>query len=722
MSTPLPAATVTPFGAFADRLIRHRHLVVPVAFLSLIVVLVIPLPPALMDLMLAFNIALSAVVLMTTVYMRRPLDFSVFPALLLGTTLLRLVLNVATTRLILSAEASSPGEVAAVAGQVIAAFGTFVAGENPIVGVIIFIILVVVQFVVITKGATRMSEVAARFTLDAMPGKQMAIDADLSAGLIDEKQARQRREEITAEADFYGAMDGASKFVRGDAVAGIIITLVNIVGGFAIGALDKGWSLGESLSAFTMLTIGDGLVSQVPSFIIAIAAGLIVARAGGESRLGDQIPQQLASQPTALMLIAGFLGVLSMTPLPTVPLLSAALLIGLTGWGTTSMAKQTKAREADEAARQAAADSRPTEPDAQDLLSVEAMEIELGYGLVKLADPRQNGDLMDRIARIRRTLAQELGIVLPPVLVRDNMQLDANGYRVRMRGATIGSGTVYADLLMAMDSGLATGRLDGVPGREPAFDLEATWIEPAMQQRAEAMNYTVVDSSTVITTHLTELARGHAAELLTREETSRLLDQLRKNAPKLLEEVVPCIVKPGDLRRILQNLLEEHVPIRDLETIIETLGDWGIHTKDPAVLTEYVRNALRRTISHQHAEPDEHGRLRLRCVTMDPQVDQLVDGYIDRGPAGTSLAIPPGIARRLADAVAETARPLVQAGHPLVVLTSPSVRAQLKQILDAHVPGAVVLSYNEVDRDVDVDSIGLVDLPADLAGHGSMAA
>jgi flagellar biosynthesis protein FlhA len=723
MSTARPDATASAFGRFADRLIRHRHLLVPVAFLSLIVVLVIPLPPALMDLMLAFNISLSAVVLMTTVYMRRPLDFSVFPALLLGTTLLRLVLNVATTRLILSAEASSPTEVGAVAGQVIAAFGTFVAGENPIVGVIIFIILVVVQFVVITKGATRMSEVAARFTLDAMPGKQMAIDADLSAGLIDEKQARQRREEITAEADFYGAMDGASKFVRGDAVAGIIITLVNIVGGFAIGALDKGWSLGESLSAFTMLTIGDGLVSQVPSFIIAIAAGLIVARAGGaESRLGDQIPQQLASQPTALMLIAGFLGVLSMTPLPTVPLLSAAVLIGLTGWGTTSLAKQAKVKEAEEAARQAAADSRPTEPEAQDLLSVEAMEIELGYGLVKLADPRQNGDLMDRIARIRRTLAQELGIVLPPVRVRDNMQLDSNGYRVRMRGATIGGGTVYADLLMAMDSGLATGRLDGVPGREPAFDLEATWIEPAMQQRAEAMNYTVVDASTVITTHLTELARGHASELLTREETSRLLDQLRKNAPKLLEEVIPGIVKPGDLRRILQNLLEEHVPIRDLETIIETLGDWGIHTKDPAVLTEYVRNALRRTISHQHAEPDDDGRLRLRCVTLDPQVDQLVDGYIDRGPAGTSLAIPPGIARRLADAVAETARPLVQAGHPLVVLTSPSVRAQVKQILDAHVPGAVVLSYNEVDRDVDVDSIGLVDLPADLVGHGSMAA
>jgi len=626
---------------FFDRVAEHRHLMVPMAFLSLIVVLVIPLPPALMDLMLAFNISLAAVILMTTVYMKRPLDFSVFPALLLGTTLLRLVLNVATTRLILSADASSPEEATNVAGDVIATFGTFVAGENVIVGVIIFTILVVVQFVVITKGATRMSEVAARFTLDAMPGKQMAIDADLSAGLIDEKEARERREAITAEADFYGAMDGASKFVRGDAVAGIIITLVNILGGFAIGALDKGWSLGESLSAFTMLTIGDGLVSQIPSFIIAIAAGLIVARAGGESRIGDQIPQQLASQPTALLLIAGFLGLLSATPLPTVPLLAAAIGIGITGWAVAWIAKQATVRRAAEEAKAAAAESRPAEPDPEELLSVEAMEIELGYGLVKLADPRQNGDLMDRIARIRRTLAQELGIVLPPVRVRDNMQLDPNGYRVRMRGATVGSGTVYADLLMAMDSGLATGRLEGIAGKEPAFDLDATWIEPSMQQRAETMNYTVVDASTVITTHLTELARGHAAELLTREETSRLLEQLRKSSPKLVEEVVPGVVKPGDLRRILQSLLEEGVPIRDLESIVETLGDWGVHTKDPAVLTEYVRNALRRTISHQHAEPDDEGRLVLRCVTLDPRLDQLVDGYVGRGPAGASLYVPP---------------------------------------------------------------------------------
>ena len=515
-------------------------------------------------------------------------------------------------------------------------------------------------------------------------------------------------------------MDGASKFVRGDAVAGIVITLVNIVGGFAIGAFEKGWSFGESLQAFTMLTIGDGLVSQVPSFIIAIAAGLIVARANGEQRIGDQIPMQLTSQPTALLLIAGFLGLLSVTPLPTVPLVVAGVLCGLIGLGAEWLVREQKTQEA-EAEQTSDAPAGPAIPDPEELLTVEAMEIELGYGLVGLADPRQNGDLMERIGKIRRTLASELGIVLPPVRVRDNMQLDPNEYRVKLRDAVIGAGTVYSNLLMAMDSGLATGTLDGIAGREPAFGLDAVWIEPPQQQRAETMNYTVVDPSTVITTHLTELVRRHASELLSREEVGRLLEQLKKTAPKLVDEVVPSIVKPGELRKILQNLLDEGVPIRDLETVLETLGDWGVHTKDVSVLTEYARNALRRTISRRWAEPGDDGRLRLACVTMDPSVDQLIDGYVDRGPAGTNLTIPPDTARRIATAVSETARPLVDGGHQLVVLTSPSVRAQLKQILDAHVEGAVVLSYNEVDRDIDVESVGLVDLGQDAAATAGAA-
>ncbi|MHC5046155.1 MAG: flagellar biosynthesis protein FlhA [Planctomycetota bacterium] len=663
----------------------HRHLLVPLSFLALLIVLVIPLPPAVMDLLISANISLAAVILVTTIYMLRPLDFSVFPALLLGTTLFRLVLNIASTRLILSADADSPDQATAVAGQVIEAFGHFVAGESVIVGAIIFIILVVVQFVVITKGATRMSEVAARFTLDAMPGKQMAIDADLAAGLIDEAEARQRRDDIMREADFYGAMDGASKFVRGDAIAGIIITLVNIIGGFAIGALEKGWTMSESISVFTTLTIGDGLVSQVPSFIIAIAAGLIVARTSDRETIGDEIPRQLASQPTALYMISGFLGVLSFTPLPTVPLLAAGAMLGGIAFSISQMGRQQKrVREAEARAEAAAAPAE--QGPVEELLHVDALEIEIGYGLVALVDAARGGDLLDRIAAIRRQLAADVGLVVPPVRIRDNVQLESNSYAVKLRGAVIGGGTVYPNLLMAMDSGLATG--------------------------------TVVDAASVVATHLTELVRKHAHEILSREEVNHLLEQLKSKTPKLVEEVVPGTIKPGELQKVLQNLLKERVPIRDLEAIVETLGDWAAHTKDIDVLTEYVRNTLRRTISNQYAEPDEDGKNRLYCITVDPEVADLINGYIDRGPSGTTMSIPPQTANRIAAAVGTTADPLLAAGHQLVVLTAPTVRAQLKQILDPQLPTAAVLSYNEVVEDLDVESMGLVQV-GQPAGAGA---
>ncbi|MDY7107389.1 MAG: flagellar biosynthesis protein FlhA [Planctomycetota bacterium] len=691
---------------------RYRHLLVPIAFLTLIIVLVVPLPPPVMDVLISANISLAAVILLTTIYMNRPLDFSVFPALLLATTLFRLVLNVASTRLILSADADTPEQAVGVAGHVIQAFGTFVAGESIVVGAIIFIILIVVQFVVITKGATRMSEVAARFTLDAMPGKQMAIDADLSAGLVDEAEARRRREAITNEADFYGAMDGASKFVRGDAIAGIIITLVNIAGGFTIGAMEKGWGLAESLQVFTKLTIGDGLVSQVPSFIIAIAAGLIVARGGDRETISEQIPIQLASQPTALYLISGFLGILAFTPLPSLPLLTAAAALGLIAWSIGFIARQSRIAKEMEARAEAAAAPKEPQP-VEELLTVDTLELEIGYGLVQLVDAARGGDLLDRISMIRRQLAVEIGLVLPPIRIRDNMQLDANSYRLKLRGSAIGEGTVYPELLMAMDSGLATGSIDGISGKEPAFGLDAVWIEPHLKQRAETMNYTVVDATSVVTTHITELVREHADELLSREEVNHLLTQLKETAPKLVEETVPNVIRPGELQKVLQNLLQERVPIRDLETIVETLGDWAAHTKDVAVLTEYVRNALRRTISNQYAETGEDGRRRLYCVTMDPALEDLLGGYIDRSPTGTTMSIPPPVAGRIARAVSETAEPLVGGGHQLIVLTSPAVRAQLKQVLDAHLAGAVVLSYNEVVKDLDVESLGLVDLPAD---------
>ncbi len=699
---------------------RHRHLIVPLSFLGLIGVLVVPLPPAILDVLICFNIALGAIVLMTTIYMRKPLDFSVFPALLLGTTLLRLVLNVATTRLILSIDSKDPVTASAAAGHVIQAFAKFVAGSNAVVGAIIFIILVIVQFIVITKGATRMSEVAARFTLDAMPGKQMAIDADLSAGVIDEKEARSRRDEVSREADFYGAMDGASKFVRGDAIAGIIITIINIVGGFAIAKFQLGWSATDAMKTFMLLAIGDGLASQLPAFLVAIASGLIVARAGGGKTIGEEIPNQLASQPMALYLIGGFLILLSFTPLPTFPLISAGLALGGIAYSMQWLKKKQSAN-AEVVAREEAARKPVEAPKVEELLAVDTLELEVGYAVVGLVDTSRGGDLLDRIAGIRRHLAVELGLVMPSVRIRDNMQLDPNEYRVKIRGAVIASGMVYPDLMMAMDSGLAHGKLEGIATKEPAFGLEATWIERSQRDKAESANWTVVDATSVLATHLSELVRSHADELLTREEVSNLLAQLKQKTPKLVEDLIPGVVKPSDLQKILQALLRERVAIRDLETIIETLAEWIPHTKDHDVLVEYVRNGLRRAICAQFSEVDERGRAKLRCVTMDPALEDIISGYIDRNPSGTTFTIPPQLANRVARAVAESARPLVEAARKVVVLASPSVRAQVRQILEPHIADVAVLGYNEVVRGTDVESVGLVQLnsapmPSAVAG------
>ena len=667
--------------------------------------LVVPLPPLALDILISANIAVAAIVLLTTIYMRRPLDFSVFPALLLATTLFRLVLNVASTRLILAAGELNETEADGAAGEVIQAFANFVAGSNPIIGAIIFIILIIVQFVVITKGATRMSEVAARFTLDAMPGKQMAIDADLSAGLISETDARTRRDEITREADFYGAMDGASKFVRGDAIAGIIITGVNIIGGFAIAMLMHGWTAEQSISVFGMLSIGDGLVSQIPAFIVAIAAGLIVARAGGEQNIGMEIPNQLASQPMALFLICGFLGLLSLTPLPTIPLLVAAIGTGGIGWFMRDAKKAVEVAKELEARKEAEAERSEPKP-VEELLGVSTLELEVGYGLVRLV----GGDLLDRVSMIRNQLAKELGLVMPPVRIRDNMQLPPDRYRLKIRGATVDEGEVHPDLLMAMDSGIATGTLEGLPGKEPAFGLDATWIDPALRMRAETQNYTVVDPTSVIATHLTEVVRRHADELLAREEVGNLIEQLKQSAPRLVEEVVPAQVKMGELQKVLQSLLREGVPVRDLETIVETVGDWIGHTRDPDVLVEYVRNALRRSICTMHAEANPEGGARLHVVTMDPAVEDRVNGYIDRGAGGTTVSVPPQLAGDVARAVADAAKPLLAAGRPVIVVASPTVRAPLRQILHPHLAGVVVLGYNELVDGFDVQSVGLVQL------------
>ncbi len=688
---------------------RHRGLIVPVGFVMLLVVILIPLPPPILDLMISANISLAVIILLTTLYMKKALDFSVFPSLLLATTLLRLVMNIASTRLILTADAATPEEAMGVAGHVISAFGGFVAGGSLFVGVIIFGILMIVQFIVVTKGAGRISEVAARFTLDAMPGKQMAIDSELSAGIISEDEAKAKRDEISREADFYGAMDGASKFVRGDAVAGILITAINIAGGFAVGMIEKGWPAGQTASVFTKLTIGDGLTSQIPSFIISIAAALIVTRSSAKADLGTELTGQVTSQPKGLLITAVFLAVLSLSPLPTLPLLVTGVGLALLGGG---MLLTTRRRDEAEAIRAESEAAPPPEPaPVEDLLKVDVLELEVGYALVSLVDPNQGGDLLERITAVRRQLAIEYGLVMPPVRIRDNMQLEASEYRVRIRGAEIARGRIEPGKLLAMDSGVATGTITGEATKEPAFGLDAWWIDAKQRPRAETMNYTVVEPSSVLATHITEIVKTHADELLTREEVNNLLEGLKEKAKKLVEDTVPAVVRVGDLQKVLQCLLRERVPIRDMETILETLADWGAKTKDPDVLCEYVRHALRRTICQKYAAVGADGTPRIVCVTLDPALESQIEAYIDRSGGATSVNLPARVAATFAAGMVESLERVTAAGHPPVVIASPQVRAVVRQILEPHLPQAAVLGYNEVVGGVEVESLGLVTPP-----------
>ena len=709
---PQPAAPVATRPDLPNWMLwlsQYRGYIVPVGFILMMAVLIVPLPPIAMDILICLNIALGMVILLTTIYMKDPLEFSVFPSLLLATTLFRLVLNVASTRLILTADASTPEEAAAVAGNVIMAFGDFVAGDSLFVGVVIFLILVIVQFMVITKGATRISEVAARFTLDAMPGKQMAIDSDLNAGTIDEGEARRRREKISQEADFYGAMDGASKFVRGDAIAGLIITAINVLGGFAVGILMRGWEAGQTAEVFTKLTIGDGLTSQIPAFVISIASALIVTRSGSKEQLGTELTDQVASQPKGLMITAGFLLLLAFTPLPSIPLLLIAS--ALAGFSFMMWRGTRKAEAAQQQAVVSAAAPKAEPPPIENLLKVDTLELEVGYALVQLVDTHQGGDLLDRISSIRRQLAVEMGLVMPPVRIRDNMQLPSGEYRIKIRNNPVSTGLVRVGKMLAMDSGLVSGPIEGERVKEPAFGLDAWWIDPALKPRAEILNYTVVDPTSVIGTHITEIVRKHADELLTREEVNNLLEQLKQKSPKIVEDTIPSILKPTELQKVLQALLRERVPIRDLETILETIAEWAPKTKDLEVLTEYVRNSLRRTICNLVAQPDPTNPTaakRLTCVTLDPSLEDLINSYVDRGPAGTSVHMPSRLAANVAAQIVQALEGVTARGLPPVVIASPQVRAIVRQIVDPHLPGITVLGYNEVVQGVDVESLALV--------------
>ena len=688
-----------PRGALAA-LTKNRD--ATMIFLGIMVVfvpLVIPLPPLAMDLLLVANITAAVLILMSTVYMTDPLQLSSFPSLLLILTFFRLALNVATSRLILG----SAEQTEAKAGQMVQTFGEIVAGGSVVVGAVIFLILVIIQFVVITKGATRISEVAARFVLDAMPGKQMSIDANLNAGLINETEARRRREKITKEADFYGAMDGASKWVRGDAIASLIITLINILGGFIIGVAMHGMEWGRALELYSKLTIGDGLVNQVPALIMAVSAGLVTTRsASAELNLGGEVVGQLFSRPRALATAAAVLGVLSLIVFPTFRTMPVAMLLGFVAW----QVRKVKVGK-EKAAERAAVERQQSEvkPErVEGLLKVDPMELEVGYGLIPLVDPAQGGELLERVTMIRRQIAMDLGLVVPPIRIRDNMQLEPGEYCVKLRGTEIARGTAMADRLLAMDSGVATGRVEGIETKEPAFGLPAVWISKAQKDRAATMGYTVVDAESVVATHLTEIIRKHAAEILTREQVTKLIENLKETSSHLVDEVYPKLLSTGEIQKVLQNLLRERVSIRSLEAILEALGDCAPRTKDPEVLTEYARNALGRAICRSLVEADG----KLHVVSVDPKLEDAVDRAIQRTETGSYLTLPPADIRKVVEAVGREISRLAAAGHAGVVLCSPQVRSHLKRMTEGEMPSLSVISYNELVPEVQVESLGMV--------------
>lgn len=679
-------------------LVRGRGLIFPILIAASILVIVVPLPPLALDFLLSLNITVAVVVLLTTIYVSKPLEFSVFPSLLLGTTLARLVLNVATTRLILTRAGTAETSAA---GGVIEAFGTFVAGDQLAVGIIIFVILVAIQFLVITKGATRISEVAARFALDGMPGKQMAIDAELSAGAIKADEARRRRDEVAQQADFYGAMDGASKFVRGDAIAGIVITVINIVGGLYVGMVEYQMELTQALLVFTKLTIGDGLVTQVPAFLISMAAALLVTRSSRDSDLSDDMVGQMFIHPQALTVAAVFLGGLSVTGLPALPLLILGGGLLFSAWRLTQARKEQSVKQAQE---QVAPPVERPAPKPEDQLVVDPMAIELGFGLIRLADVASGGDLLDRVTRVRHRIAQELGMILPKVRIKDNIRLDQRQYQIKLRDIPIAAGSIFAEGLLAIDTGATTGRINGIETTEPAFNRPAVWIEVSQKERAEMLGYDVVEPSAVIVTHLTELVREYSHELLSRQQVHKLLDNLRESSPKCVEELIPEVLKVSQVHQVLANLLRERVPIRHLETILESLGDYAERIKDLGLLTEYVRNALSRAICQQYRDDSK----TIYTVTFDPALEDIIGAGVDYSERGLTVKLSPQVTEAITRGLFRETEKLTAAGKPAVLVCSPQIRAAVRQFTQAAFPRLAVLSLNEITRDTEVESIASV--------------
>ena len=685
---------MTEKNLIISKLNQFSDVILALGVVTIVIMMIIPLPPFLLDLLLALNITLSLTIVMISIYNVEPLQFSVFPSLLLVTTLFRLALNVSSTRLIL---------LYGYAGEVIMAFGTFVVGGNAVVGFIVFIILILIQFIVITRGAERVAEVAARFTLDAMPGKQMAIDADLNAGLINDTEARTRRRNIQREADFYGAMDGASKFVKGDAIAAIVIIVVNILGGFIIGMVQRDMSVLQALQTYTLLTVGEGLVNQIPALLISTATGLVVTRAASENNLGHDIAAQLLAYPRVFFLVAAVLTLLAAVPgLPGIPFVSIAIIIAGVGYilqKTAKTAAETEVTKLEEKERE---EVRKPESIVS-LLQVDPIELEIGYSLIPLVDVAQGGNLLDRVVMIRRQCALEMGIVVPTIRIRDNIQLKPSAYVIKIKGIEVAKGELLLDHFLAMNPGTVSDIIPGEETIEPAFGLPAIWINEAYRERAELSGYTVVDPISVLATHLTEVVKGHSDELLGRQDVQTLVDSVKQDHPAVVTELVPAMMSLGEIQKVLVCLLRERVPVRDLVTIMETLADSATFTKDPEILAEYVRRALSRNITRQYIQNNT-----ITCLTLDPQTENQIVASVQHSDRGSFVSLDPGSMQQLIASLSKELQKLTSAGYHPILLTSPASRLYVRKITERIAPNLVILSFAEVENQIEIQSLGMV--------------
>jgi flagellar biosynthesis protein FlhA len=694
---------MTLTGIFAGIKRESSDILMVVAFIGILLAMILPLHPIILDFFLALNISFAIVVLITTMYTTAPLEFAIFPSLLLVLTLFRLSLNVASTRLILLHGNEGP----LAAGAVIKSFGSFVVGGNYVVGLVIFIILVLINFLVITKGAGRIAEVAARFTLDAMPGKQMAIDADLNAGMIDEDEARERRKAIAKEAEFHGAMDGASKFVRGDAIAGIVITLINIVGGFVIGVLQQGMEMREALTIYTLLTVGDGLVSQVPALLISAAAGLLVSRSGSEMKMGAEFAKHLLSSSTPVFIGAVIVFCMGLIPgLPSLPFMTLGLALGTVAWYFLREDEVKKEEKRSGAKVEAEEEATGAPEDVDHLLNLDTIELEVGYGLIPLVDKQQDGTLLGRIRAIRRQFATELGIIIPPIHIRDNLNLSPAQYRLMIKGVETASTELMVNHYLAMDPGGMAQKIEGIDTVEPAFHLPAKWIPPEREEEAKFAGYTVVDNSTVIATHLTEIVRNNAHNLLGRQDVQHLMDNLAKTNPKAVEELVPGLLSLGVVQKVLQNLLRERISIRDMLTIVETLADFAPVGKDPDLLTEYVRQRIAKGMIAPYLQ---EGKV-LHILTLDRNLEEILTKNIKHTDHGAYLALDPRLSEEIIKAVIKEVERQVVASTQPVLMTTPSLRRHLRKLIESSLPAVFVVSHAEIVDGINLQAIGKVSL------------